>query len=704
MKNNFVIISLSILGMISFFHQVNALCNWPKYFDVSKKYWEYRDEEKSWETQTKIDTEIYSEINGYYKSRQLITILNNETLEMTYHEKKQRVWSEKYECEREYNNDLFLVKRIDVVMNLLPGDIQIKQIDKSIRYRCMQLVKRSQFVVQWILGDLRKESHECYAGGFGSDLDPSPLIYFPIRNTRRDEKLFEYSKLLEEYPSCPKLGGYLMKVYETNGSHVTTEGCRNQEPSPRFEMECTVGEGLLILPSREPCPRYSYSLGSGSKLYCLGSWIQGEYSFTVLVPADTTVNSFHCLRMNKHDPSSENAILFLDNICRLGNPDPEKESFLRLSLRQKTISSICDDYSDHCKIPERDCEDIVQKTACLSSCNACPPDSPQGISVQPSLHGNWIIQKSDTEEVISIKRKTITLPHLGSFMVHAIPDKYVCHPVSHVLSDGSKYVLSTNDVLKGCSPRVIQLSMKNISESVSLLHFTSPSALRFSKYSLNSSTWCRNNQLEANANAQIFRPYWPFTTRPGSSLPTDGWYTVIKSDPTSHNPTPCQISGYKIGYAAYMFTNAYINIQGKETYKCKGEVRANDTILSIYLDNCDNNVKHRELIFDCLANYKMSTDYQALTLKLSDSSVSLVEDLQFYCLLLPTYGDRNRLAIILHSAGLCDYPLTYFVHHNHGSPLVKMTFLHSLVASSVRLEPLSYTLLLSLFLSKFRHF
>ena len=637
-------------------------CTWPPYFDVSKKGWPIKDEERSWETETKVETDTDPKINWFPKSRKLISIWDNHTLDIIKFDNKRRESSDRYSCSKSFGNDLFLLKKED-------------KSGGAVAYRCMQLHPESKFVIRWRIGP---EITTTVCSDEFASIEESPLIYFPVRETALNSNLNKYFDFFNESKPCPPSGGYIIdKIMKSNGEQIDTK-CQESGLIARMEVDCASGEGIYI---REAggCEGLSMVQGVGSKLFCLAHWDEGIYTFRVLVPAGATnINSFHCLRLNKDNPTSSNAILFLDSFCSTASPNKNTMSFFKIQLRHHGISGMCDDFMDSCTGGKCDQDNIRRE--CFSTCDSCPVNGTESLKTDNSLRGTWLLQKRGFTSEVTITENTFEFGGLKNFKAYAKPDDELCiAPPDTLKKDSYALVLAHDGEANGCVPRVTQLRMRLVADSVAVLHLTASSPLRNDEFISTPSKWCRNNFIETESFASIFRPFWPYSRNEKSEDDT-GFQIVVKK--SQQTPACCKLGHDLLQHAAHMSVKVEFQASGKH-YSCGGETHSvDDDKWRLEYKSCNHQNASGNLLFQCLANFEVNEDYQALTLKaptISDSGEpqSLILTDQFYCLLIPKDGHTN-LPIIIHQAGECDSALAEWVIKNERKPLVKLNFLQTL--------------------------
>ena len=473
-----------------------------------------------------------------------------------------------------------------------------------------------------------------------------------------------------------------MEVTAPDGSAV----CSNTHPFPRFEVGCSPGGGLRMLPSTtNDCREYSFLGGAGAKMHCLGNWVDSAYKFIMLVPAGKKqIKSFHCLRINKDDITKEDAILFLDTACKLGEP-AESDNYLKIKLRKKEIEGLCEDYDDQCS--EDDCDGMNYKHACIGTCSSqCVFDEKL---VQPSeeLSGEWIVQTRRSRDNFTINSDGFHLDKLGKFKAYGTPNDTHCMKAPPVLEDAASYVIADTgtDLAKGCLPRVTQLTMKTINHNVALMQVMEPSPLRANKFSSNANLMCNNNLQEAQAFSNLYRPYWPFISESPKGTGS-GWFTLIKKH-ENQQLSSCNLNNPDYDYTLASEVKLEFLSPSKKRYSCDGQAHnVGDNKYMIDYHKCHGNSSYGASIdFECLGSYKFNDKYQAVIGKIP-TVVSFNDEVllneEYYCILFPSKADRS-LPVLVHTAGDCDVPNIEYVQKHYRKSVLRMTYVPEVLGGAV---------------------
>ena len=637
-------------------------CVWPEFFDLSYNGPPSEDEARTWETEAKMDTEDdLQAVNWYMKSKKEITIQSNDTLKILESASNgQGSVSATYVCEKILEDNKIVLKKT------IYGETYFAENVDPPLYRCVQLIEVSKYVLRWRVGDEAEQIPDCI--GEFAPISPSPLVYFPVRDAGDYNKIFRKHNILRDYPECPPLGGFQMRVFDAKGQDV----CRNDDPSPVMEMECAKGEGLRFLPSEKSCRQYTFARETGSKLNCLGHWNDGKYIFIVLLPnGKLKVNGFHCLRINKDDPTKEKSVLFLDQVCKHGPPEAE-DNYLILNLRRRIVNEFCDDSSDQCQ--SRKCGDSnYMRYSCMTTCESCPTYNGR-VPSDVSIRGTWVFQKTGERKEVKITEKDFTIMDMGTFKAYGteISDKCIGTPapLKNDLDNTFSYSLARVGDQHGCGPRVTQFRARLIGQSVLLMQAAASSPLRANKHASNPKTWCENNNWDAESFSPLFTPNAPYANLNGLFPLPDSYFTLVRKDAQSGS---CNLDKNGVGNASHMKVTIKFKHKEKE-YTCEGETHVNYPNKWKLVYSCKDGLSG-DILFDCLELYDVNTDYYSLVLRAPASAaddVILPLNDEYFCLILPKRQDE-KYGALLSTAGECDllYANEAFLHNREA--IIRMT-------------------------------
>ena len=663
-------------------------CEWPEYFDLSTRGFKDTDEvssikdeiQTSWQTNSRIKKDE-SYVNTEYETMTLVNAVNKTTIEISdVANGKLESFIDTYKCKTKINNDdgdVFMIEKVKT-LNITDNAGSMEHFITT--YRCLRLKRHSKFVLQWVLGP--ESISEPMCDETGVTFSEWPLVYWPITDSVTKKQRHRNADLFRDYPACPMAGGYLMHVYNGDGSEI--KGCQNNNPSSKFEMECVKGEGLLLMPGQptDHCLPFAFNKDLGSKFYCLGAWTDSQYQYTVLVPnQEFEINSFHCLRTNLDDPTTEPAILFLDNVCKSSKPNPRKENFLRLGLRQKHINSICDDYSDQCAPSQIDCKEPTQSTTCLKSCGKCPALS--FTKTDPNIHGSWIIQKTNTQKELMVHLNRINIPDIGLFDVRLKVNTSICSGISWNPTKTNRapvYVLTkSGSDAEGCLPRVATFSLQEVTKGVAVLFYSPTAPLRNLEDALDPINWCKIVKKDYMEFASFFKTYSPEVKSVYSSS-INGWYIAVHP---GQEPAPTTCGLYDV-----MFSLDFRVILNNGTHKssCTGRAVTGETSSSWKLtyDHCSHGKEKRSHIFTCLASIEVNSNYKASIMQAGAETSNTDTGIQpggYYCVMFPkkeeftSYGLFSHPVLINPTSSCDDHFIQSVVYEDGGgNALVRMDY------------------------------
>ena len=654
-------------------------CIWPEWFDVSEseKYpLTYDPNRFSWVTEAVLDTEIRAIVNYFADTKKMIMIKNNNTLRITkWKDDNVQENGTIYKCEQSFGDFKYLLKKTGYVSRYL------ETIPTTATYRCMELIQRSRFVAQWRLGEEMTNPQDCKREF--APINPYPLVYFPVRKTTNEKDIWKNEELFKEYPSCPALGGFLMRAFYKNGKPILDKECKNDYPSSRFEMECVEGEGIRITEGA-PCRMYSLSNdGQGAKFNCLANWEDDKYKYSLLMPnGKFHVYIFHCLRMNKNDPTSEDVILFLDTLCRPGSLELS-DNYFRIKLRHHPLSGF-EDLSDQCS--KNQCRNM--KYWCAETCNVLKNIS-EPISIEESIRGIWFLQDQGKSKEFTITEKNITLPGMGTFQAygHLSKEKRICFSTTRPLNgDTFEYALAQDGRENGCGPRVTQFRAKRVSESVLVLQAAGTAPLRPNRNMANSENWCQNNYQDVESYSfPMFKPHWPFFSTDRALSYGTGTFTLINKNKTS------SVECSKFNQMSDMKMDIYLKSKHGIKHKCNGESHIEDNTYKITYQ-CDNGPSG-SILYECLAAFEVSADYDGVVLKASEPGSHDQDGIptqdEFYCLLVRNEA-KEKSPWFYDTAGKCDIIAGHKYFDNTLDPLARIEPVKFLDSSGNRPQTCHY--------------
>lgn len=304
-----------------------------------------------------------------------------------------------------------------------------------VRYACVQFIRRSTSVIQIRTSDLRHELDLKLCQDSLMYIDPWPLIS-PARIT-------------SEYSTCPIIGGFNLKVKNSNGED---NGCNYKELPMRFESECIRGEGLLFDFRSAICVG-KLPMETVQKAVCVTHWTENRQTFIIIKRQNT--DDVWCLRISDGPSRSMTAHLMIDVACPTGDPHNISAEFFLLILEQVAHLSLCDDEYPGCsRMP---CGTYFERE-CQKSCASCDPNIPPDLCRFSSrFRGQWYQRDAVGGKEIDISSRDVTIKNVGTFKCIDI--------IGSPAGQNGKYTtVSLFD--NGCRPRYTCISFEKHAPSV----------------------------------------------------------------------------------------------------------------------------------------------------------------------------------------------------------------------------------------------
>ncbi|XP_013400105.1 uncharacterized protein LOC106166180 [Lingula anatina] len=317
--------------------------------------------------------------------------------------------------------------------------------NEPLRYRCMQLVNRTNFVFQVKLSAATTERPDTGATLCGSiSLDPWPIVRYT----------YDHESITA---ACPADGGYPFSLsdqtlYTETGAaaaEIRAKRCQNLA----LDLECLPGENVRIDFKDGFCEPYGVvadSLKSYLQLQCIATWKESHYTFRLL----SRYSDFYTLRFSTVHDDSFKAFLFkgaiIDATLNLNLANSiSRNLYVELSVKRKRQYDLCENDQADCENPS--ClRDLYNHFAnrCLKTCNLCNATY-NALTVpcdfESDLQGTW---KNAQNEVLRINGSFAKIPGYGQFQ---------CIDVKRVQQLEGTVVLATFD--NGCRPRFKCLSL-----------------------------------------------------------------------------------------------------------------------------------------------------------------------------------------------------------------------------------------------------
>ncbi|CAC5389344.1 unnamed protein product [Mytilus coruscus] len=162
---------------------------------------------------------------------------------------------------------------------------------------------------------------------------------------------------------CPVAGGF---TFRTKSRLTNQDVCKDDWRRSKLEIECLKGDGMdFFAPKGSNCNPF-LSQGEWKRLYCLGGWIYGNYSFMIAAGDDN--NHHFCIRFPAKPYKEFVALLYFSPICPIhedGQPSTGID-YYELHLN-RTDRDECEDEN------EKFCQNHAQKGMCEKSNNRYLP-------------------------------------------------------------------------------------------------------------------------------------------------------------------------------------------------------------------------------------------------------------------------------------------------------------------------------------------
>ncbi|ELU03525.1 hypothetical protein CAPTEDRAFT_201014 [Capitella teleta] len=232
----------------------------------------------------------------------------------------------------------------------LPGQkyVVYRESDGVTSYQCLKFITRSNQVVQFKASVSVKEEEfeaDVLCADDSLELDPWPLIWPGETDT---------------YHACPLTGGYDFYMHDNKNKETT---CENSHLKPRMESECMTGEGLTLDFRSFEC-RGRIEMELKQTLYCLGTWNEEDYTYSVVTDNDDLWPKLWVLRFSLHRDQKFSARLYNDIAVDIDSAFTE--NYFELHFEQAYYPSLCENEASPCL----DC-DINNAFYCQKTCHTC---------------------------------------------------------------------------------------------------------------------------------------------------------------------------------------------------------------------------------------------------------------------------------------------------------------------------------------------
>lgn len=167
---------------------------------------------------------------------------------------------------REYTTEGDTITTRECLQQVTPERLLVKVTtgDLTLGYQCLEFIRRSGSVAQVKQSPIAVQRSELLCEDSQMRLDPWPLVW-------------PFVDSMDEYVPCSISGGYDITLYDHQSEQVVCES----NPKPRWESDCQGGEGTNIDFRFFDC-QGGLSMDTSQDLYCLGTWTEGQYEFSVI--------------------------------------------------------------------------------------------------------------------------------------------------------------------------------------------------------------------------------------------------------------------------------------------------------------------------------------------------------------------------------------------------------------------------------------
>lgn len=263
--------------------------------------------------------------------------------------------------------------------------VQSSRNDDPPQYLCMQILKRSESIIQ---------------------IKESSLLYFRSPKSCSDQHLIldnwpmvTVERFDEQKIPCPFTGGYNIRFHSSDNEPK----CATEIIPPRLESECEAGDGMTINFQAESCMDPGLQMTLVQPLFCAGTWTDGNYTFIIVRPQSGEYKSW-CMRIKGTDMTRrvEQGEIFLDFVCAPGDGQGiirETSNYLSIEFEQRIISDTCADSYGFCD-DRRLCNQETYSIHCRKFCDYCS-FSPSPCVFPGDMRGSWLESYSGKEVSIT---------------------------------------------------------------------------------------------------------------------------------------------------------------------------------------------------------------------------------------------------------------------------------------------------------------
>lgn len=331
-------------------------------------------------------------------------------------------------------------------------------------YQCVRFILRSNQVLQ-VEDSPVVDENSFDANSLCADhsmvLDPWPLVWPGATDT---------------YHACPLTGGYDFYLSDPKNSE---EMCKLAHLKPRMESECMAGEGMLIDFRTFEC-RGRVEMEVKQTLYCLGTWEDKEYTYSVVTDNDDLWPKLWLLRFSTKRVESFSARLYNDIVTY--STSTISENYFEFHFQQALYPSLCENEAYSCT----DCEGS-NKFYCQKTCHRCDDLWDVGFcEFDLGSQGEWI-------EVSHLGVRDVSVANTRLYSDALFPLE--CFNLrTDVWYDNRNYKTLVMLNKNGCKPRYSCVEFKRVSSAV-LFYRISQSLVWPQKLQLTAQEICSEEQF-----------------------------------------------------------------------------------------------------------------------------------------------------------------------------------------------------------------
>ena len=317
----------------------------------------------------------------------------------------------------------------------------------------------------------------------------------------------------QEYHACALTGGYDLSIKH---SASDDELCPSTWLKPRLESNCMPGEGISIDYRHFGC-RGDLSMDQEQQLRCLGSWTEGQYTYSVLTDADDLWPKLWMLRIPAERGISFTAELLSDIKVDRGNVISSVENYHFLEMTQRPFTSMCADEEVNCN----DCTGGVSDVYCQKSCHVCDDagESRKECAFPAELYGRWEDLSADESHLVNISRKEISASGLETLRC--------LEPHTTDLYDNEELHALSVVFANGCKPRYACVQLVRVAPSVLRYRLSRTRVWPYSPSLDAAADVCQQSQF-ADDLVDVYRSNW--------------LTTLVSADRTTRQTVSCQIN------------------------------------------------------------------------------------------------------------------------------------------------------------------